>query len=220
MDESESKTRVVIADDHPIFRKGLREVIQEDPSLLLVGEADEGLAAFGLLQTLKPDVAVLDIGMPKMDGFRLAHEVRALELPVAIVFLTMYKEEDAFTRALDLGVKGYVLKDSAAADIVNAIKSVVAGGHYISPTISSFLVTRSERAAALVSRSGLDSLTPTERRVLKLIAEKKTSKEIGGELFVSPRTIDNHRANICLKLGLHGSNALLKFALEHRSELS
>ena len=96
MDEAETKIRVVIADDHPIFRKGLREVIQEGPSLLLVGEADEGLAAFGLLQTLKPDVAVLDIGMPKMDGFTLAREVRTLELPVAIIFLTMYKEEDAF----------------------------------------------------------------------------------------------------------------------------
>ena len=116
-------------------------------------------------------------------------------------------------------MKGYVLKDSAAADIVNTITSVAAGRHYISPTISSYLVSRSERAAALVSSSGLDSLTRTERRILRLIAEKKTSKEIGSELFVSPRTIDNHRANICLKLGLHGSNALLKFALEHRSEL-
>ena len=220
MDETETKIRVVIADDHPIFRKGLRELIEDDPGILVVGEAEDGAAAFDRLQTLKPDVAVLDIGMPKKDGFQLAREVRAAELPVAIIFLTMYKEEDALNRALDLGVKGYVLKDSAAADIVEAIKSVVAGRHYISPSISSYLVTRSARAAEPAGKSWLRSLTPTERRILKLIAEKKTSKEIGSELFVSSRTVDNHRASICLKLDLHGSNALLKFALEHKSELT
>jgi DNA-binding NarL/FixJ family response regulator len=220
MDETETKIRVVIADDHPIFRKGLREVIEDDPGLLVVGEAEDGAAAFDRLRMLKPDVAVLDIGMPKMDGFTLAREVRASDLSVAIIFLTMYKEEDALNRALDLGVMGYVLKDSAAADIVEGIKSVAAGRHYISPSISSYLVTRSARPAELEGRSGLRSLTPTERRILKLVAEKKTSKEIGRELFVSPRTIDNHRASICLKLDIHGSNALLKFALEHKSELT
>lgn len=220
MDAMDPKVRVIIADDHPIFRKGLREVIEDDPGLVLVGEAADGAAAFERIQTLKPDVAVLDIGMPKQDGFALARAVRELDLPVAIVFLTMYKEEDVFNRALNLGVKGYVLKDSAAAEIVNGIKVVAAGGHYISPLMSSYLVTRSARAADLVSETGLGSLTRTERRILKLIAETKTSKEIGHELFVSPRTVDNHRANICLKLNLHGSNALLKFALEHRSELS
>lgn len=219
MDEVESKVRVVIADDHPIFRKGLREVIEDDPCLSVIGEAEDGAAAFACLQTLKPDVAVLDIAMPKRDGFALAREVQALQLPVRIIFLTMYKEEEAFNRALDLGVKGYVLKDSAAADIVSSIKTVAAGQHYISPAISSYLVTRSARAAALDQKSGLHSLTPTERRILKLIAEKQTSKEIGRQLFISSRTVDNHRANICLKLDLHGSNALLKFALEHKSEL-
>ena len=220
MDETETKIRVVIADDHPIFRKGLREVIEDDPGLLVVGEAEDGAAAFDRLQMLKPDVAVLDIGMPKKDGFTLAREVRASDLPVSIIFLTMYKEEDALNRALDLGVKGYVLKDSAAADIVEGIKSVAAGRHYISPSISSYLVTRSARAAELEGGAWLGSLTPAERRILNLIAEKKTSREIGSELFISPRTVDNHRASICLKLGLHGSNALLKFALEHKSELS
>ena len=220
MDGMATKVRVIIADDHPIFRQGLREVIEDDPDLILVGEAADGAAAFERIQTLKPDVAVLDIGMPKQDGFALARAVRERDLAVTIVFLTMYKEEDALNRALDLGVKGYVLKDSAAAEIVNAIKAVAAGGHYISPAVSSYLVARSARVAASVSGTGLDSLTRTERRILTLIAHKKTSKEIGHELFVSPRTVDNHRANICLKLDLHGSNALLKFALDHKSELS
>jgi len=210
----------MIADDHPIFRKGLREVIEDDPGLDLVAEAADGAAAFECVQTLRPDVAVMDIGMPKQDGFAVARAARELALPVAIVFLTMYKEEDVFNRALNLGVKGYVLKDSAAAEIVDGIKAVAAGGHYISPIVSSYLVTRSARAADLANGTGLGSLTRTERRILKLIADTKSSKEIGHELFVSPRTVDNHRANICLKLNLHGSNALLKFALEHKSELS
>jgi len=219
-DAMAARIRVIIADDHPIFRQGLREVIEEDPELMLVGEAADGAAAFERIQTLEPDVAVLDIGMPKQDGFTLARLVRERELAVKIVFLTMYKEEDALNRALDLGVRGYVLKDGAAAEIVNGIKAVAAGAHYISPAVSSYLVARSARAAEPASGTGLDSLTRTERRILTLIAHKKTSKEIGQELFISPRTVDNHRANICLKLDLHGSNALLKFALDHKSELS
>src|SRR6185503_3166853 len=145
---------------------------------------------------------------------------RNMKLPVRIVFLTMLREEDAFNRAVDLGVNGYVLKDSAVIDIVNAIRVVSAGGHYISPAISSFLINRTARRSRLVDeRPGLEQLTPTERRVLRMIAEKKTSREIGAELFISPRTVDSHRNNICAKLDLHGSNALLKFALEHKGEI-
>jgi DNA-binding NarL/FixJ family response regulator len=220
MAEEVARIRVVIADDHPIFRKGLREILEEDRELVVVGEAADGAAALGALRSLDPQVAVVDIEMPKVNGFGLAEAVRAERLPVAIVFLTMYREEDAFNRALDIGVKGYVLKDSAVVDVVSAIKTVAAGQHYISPSISSFLVNRAARGSDLARRQpGLHRLTPMERRVLKLIAEKKTSKEISAELFVSPRTVDNHRNNICSKLDLHGSNALLKFALEHKSEL-
>ncbi|MBA3632062.1 MAG: response regulator transcription factor [Acidobacteria bacterium] len=219
--ETENKIRVFIADDHPIYRKGLREVIEDDAELVIVGEADDGEAAFEQIQSLAPEVAVLDIGMPKMNGFAVAEEVRALKIPAKIIFLTMYKERDAFNRALDLGVKGYLLKDSAANEIVGGIKAVAGGGHYISPAISSFLVNRLAQADLLVvAHPGLQTLTPTENRILRLIAEKKTSKEIADGLFVSPRTVDNHRANICQKLDLRGGNALLKFALEHKSELS
>jgi len=218
--ETESKIRVIIADDHPIFLKGLREVIEEDQELIVVGEAAEGAAALGCLQSLSPQVAVIDIDMPKMNGFAIAEASRDLKLPVGIIFLTMHRGEDAFNRALDLGVKGYVLKDSAVLDIVNGIKTVASGRHYISPSISSFLVNRTARGAELAQQKpGIHQLTQMERRILKLIAEKKTSKEIASALFISPRTVDNHRNNICAKLDLHGSNALLKFALEHKSEL-
>jgi len=218
--ETENRIRVVIADDHPIFRKGLRETMEEEEDLLVVGESGDGKAALDLLQSLQPQVAVVDIDMPRKNGFVLAEEVRDLKLPVRIIFLTMLREEDAFNRAVDLGVSGYVLKDSAVIEIVNAIKAVAAGGHYVSPSISSFLINRTARRTRLVDeRPGIEKLTRTERRVLQLIAEKKTSKEIGSELFISPRTVDSHRNNICAKLDLHGSNALLKFALEHKLEI-
>lgn len=213
--------RIVIADDHPIVRRGLRQAIESDEKLKVVAEADDGEAALRQIQELRPDVAVLDVEMPKLDGFGVARAVIGQRLAVEIIFLTMHKDEDIFNAAMDAGVKGYVLKDSAVSDIGGSIRAVSAGQSYISPQLSTYLLQRGRRAASLVrQRPALSQLTPTERRILKLIAENKTSREIAGELFVSPRTVENHRANICAKLELHGAHALLKFALEHRSELS
>jgi len=211
--------RVVIADDHPVFRQGLRQAIESDRHIQVIGEAADGEAAIALLRALDPDVVVLDIGMPKSNGFAVARAMREGGLRSQSIFLTMYDEEDAFNQAMDMGVKGYILKDSAVTDIVAGIKAVATGEHYISPALSSYLLNRATRASSLRSqKTGLDLLTEAERRILKLIAEQKTSKQIAAELFISPRTVDNHRANICEKLQIHGSNALLKFALEHRSE--
>ena len=141
-------------------------------------------------------------------------------LTVEVVFLTMHSEEEIFQAAMDLGVKGYVLKDSAVTDIVQSIKTVAAGRPYLSPALSALLLHRRRRADELdQAQPGLHDLSPMERRVLKLIAEDKTSREIAEELFISPRTVETHRSNICKKLNLHGSLALIKFALTHKSEL-
>lgn len=215
------KLKVLIADDHPIFRRGLLEVIETDAALLVVGEAGDGATALEQMEQLRPDVAVLDIDMPELNGFELVKEIRRKNLPVKIVFLTMHKDEDLFNEALRLGVRGYVLKDSAADEVVASIRAVAGGQHYISPAISTYLVRRSERAAAFAQETtGLTALTPAELRVLKLIAANKTSREIAAQLFLSYRTVENHRANICQKLGLRGSHALVKFALEHKSQIS
>lgn len=216
----EVELKVLIADDHPVFRRGLREVIEEDAGLLVVGEAGDGVAAIKLVEDLRPDVAVLDIDMPGMNGFESAKEIKRRNLPVEIVFLTMHKDERMLIEALDAGVRGYVLKDSAVADIAACIRAVARGEHYLSQTLSNLLVNRSLRQTSFdKENAGLRGLTPTERRVLALISENKTSKEIAAELFISHRTVDNHRTNICHKLNLTGSHALLKFALEHRSQL-
>jgi two-component system, NarL family, response regulator DegU len=218
---NDENIRVVIADDHPIFRKGLLQVIQMEPDVEVVGEAGDGKQALEQIEGLKPEVAVLDIDMPGKSGFKLAEEIGERKLAVKIIFLTMYKEENAFNRALDLGVKGYLLKDSAVTDIVAGIRAVARGEHFISPAISSYLINRSGRATRLEEQKpGLKDLTPMERRILKSIVENKTSKQIAEELFISARTVDNHRTNIATKLDLHGSHALLKFAFDHKSELT
>ena len=217
----ESAVEILIADDHPIVRQGLRQTVESGGGLRVVAEAGDGQEALAKIKELRPHVAVLDIQMPVLDGFGVARAVRGEGLPVELVFLTVYRDEDIFNAALDLGVRGYVLKDSAVSDIVACVRAVAAGQHYASPALTSHLVNRSRRAAALVGeRPGLAALTPTERQVLRLIADYKTSKEIASELFVSPRTVETHRNNICQKLDLHGSHALMKFALAHKSELS
>lgn len=211
---------LLIADDHPLLRAGLRQVIATDPRLQIIAEAADGATALELLTTHQPDVAVLDIEMPNLTGFALLRELRAQRLTTAVVFLTMYHEEEMFNEALDLGALGYVLKDSATTDITAAIRAVAAGQPFISPAISAYLFNRATRSTTLTQQlPGLNDLTPTERRVLKLIAENKTSKEIAAELFISYRTVENHRANICQKLDLKGSHSLLKFAFDHKSEL-
>jgi DNA-binding NarL/FixJ family response regulator len=215
-----AKIKVLIVDDHPLFRRGLRQVVEGDPRFELVGEAGDGETALQLIEAKKPDVAALDVNLPGHSGLEIARKLQAKRSPTRIIILTMYKEEETFNRAMDLCVKGFVLKENAVEDILNGIASVAKGEHYLSPSISGYLVRRRGRAESLAAeKPGLDNLTKAERRILKLIADKKTSRQIAAELFISPRTVEAHRANISAKLELHGSHSLLHFALENRAAL-
>jgi DNA-binding NarL/FixJ family response regulator len=212
--------RILIADDHPVFRQGLRQIIETDPQLKVSAEAADGEQALARLQDTPVDVAMLDLTMPLKDGFAVARAARELRLAVPLVFLTMHKDEHYLHAALDLGVRGYVLKDSAITEIVSCLKAVVAGQDYISPALSSYLIRRSNRAASLAAaKPALEQLTPAERHILKLIAEGQTSRIIAAELGIGIRTVEHHRNNITTKLELHGSHALIKFALQHQAEL-
>lgn len=212
--------RIVIADDHPIFRRGLRTVVESDPLLKVVAEADDGESALARIVELQPDVAVLDINMPPPDGLAVARRLREGRVAAEVVFLTMHSDEALLDAALDLGVKGFVVKDGAAGEVVGCVKAVAAGRSFFSPTLSGHLLARRERAESPVEQtSAVSGLTAAERRVLRLLAESKTSQEIAGELFLSVRTVEHHRSNICAKLGLTGRNALLTFALTHKAEL-
>jgi DNA-binding NarL/FixJ family response regulator len=212
--------RIVIADDHPIVRKGLRQVIEEEPGLKVVAEAGDGETGLELIQKLQPQIAVLDLEMPNLGGFAVAQEIRKSNLIIEIIFLTIHSEVDLLHRAMDLGGKGYILKESALIDIVNGIKSVALGRAFVSPSMTPALLSRLTRAQALEkAMPGLAELTPSERVILSMVAAGKPTNVIAAELHIHPRTVDTHRANISQKLHLNGANSLLRFALEHRSEL-
>lgn len=211
---------VLIADDHPIFRTGLREVLSEDAAIKLVAETADGQTALQRIRELKPQVAVLDMDMPGMNGLQIARKVLDLKLPVALVILTLYKEERVFNEAIDAGVLGYVLKENAANDLLSCVHAVARGEAFISPSLSSLLLGRNTRARQLLEeKPELEKLSPAERRILKLIAEDLTSKEIGERLEISSHTVENHRANISEKLRLRGSHSLLKFAFANKDRL-
>jgi two-component system, NarL family, response regulator DegU len=215
-----NEIRVLIADDHPIFRQGLRLTIEAQRDLTVVAEASDGAQVIERLQQGDVTVAVLDVTMPVMDGFAVAREARERRLTAALVFLTMHKDEHYLNAALDLGVPGYVLKDNATTEIVDCVRAVAGGGEYISPTLSSFLLRRRVRATSLASQKpALDQLTPTERRVLRLVADGLTSREIAGQMGIGVRTVEHHRYNLAVKLELRGSHALVKFAVKHQSDL-
>ena len=215
-----SEIRILIADDHPIFRQGLRLIIEAERDLTVVAEAADGGQAIERLQDGDVTVAVLDVTMPVKDGFAVAREVRDRRLSTALVFLTMHKDEHYLNAALDLDVRGYVLKDNATTEIVDCVRAVAAGAEYISPTLSSFLIRRRTRATSLVEQKpALEQLTPAERRILRSIADGLTSREIAEQLGIGVRTVEHHRNNVAVKLELRGSHALTKFALKHQSDL-
>jgi len=212
--------RILIADDHPIMRQGLKQIIEIEPHLKVVGEAANGSEALAMIEELLPDAAILDVDMPHQDGFQVARSLIANKNPAAIIFLTMHSEEQMFHAALDLGAKGYVLKDSAIDEIVTAINEVVAGRAFTSLPMTSYFTRRQNyNNVPDEQQLGLRQLTPTEYRILKLLADYKTNKDIAEELSVSPRTVETHRARICQKLNLQGSHALMKFAVQYKSLL-
>lgn len=211
-----TEINVVIADDHPVVRQGLQQAIENATGMKVVAEASDGQEALTQLRQLRPDVAVLDIDMPLMDGFRVAQAVLDEALPVKVIFLTVHSEESFLKKALSVGAHGYLSKESPLAEVVVAINTVNSGQDYVSPLMTRHIIN-SRRLPE--QGMGLASLTPAERKVLKLIAEYKTTKEISADLSISTRTVETHRANICHKLALHGSHALMKFAVTHQADL-
>jgi DNA-binding NarL/FixJ family response regulator len=196
-----AEIRVLLVDDHPIVRHGVRQAIESDRSVKVVAEAGDGRQALELIKQLKPEIVVLDIDMPELDGLGVARAITEEKLGVKVIFLTIHREENMFDNAIGLDVKGYVLKDSAISDILSCVKAVAAGQSFTSPALTTYLLGRKRRASSFEKeQTGLQSLTPTERRVLILIADYKTTKEIAEEMFISPRTVDTHRTNICHKL--------------------
>jgi len=206
---------IILADDHVLVRQGLRRILEGMPELEVVGEANDGLELLALLDSLVPDIVILDIFMPNLRGIEAIYEIKKIRPEVKILILTMHKDKEYLYLALSAGAKGYLLKEDADKELFSAIEKVRQGKTYISPHFSEEIVDD----LVQVGRGGaktvfeVDPLTPREREVLKLIAEGKSSKEIAQLLFISVLTANNHRANIMGKLGLNKATDLVKYAI-------
>ncbi len=212
--------RVIFVDDHPIVRKGMIQIIAADDELEVVAEAASADEALTALEETEVDVAVVDFDMPGHNGLQLASKLFDRDPPLPVVILTMHDNEQIFNEAIDRGIHAYLLKDEAVESIPEGIKSAARGDFYVSPSLSKHIARRARRSNEFRrENSGLGALTPTERIVLKKVAENKSSKEIAAEMGVSYRTITTHRNNISHKLGLTGNHPLINFALANKSAI-
>lgn len=209
--------RILLADDHTVMRRGLRLLLESQSEFVVVAEAADGRQAVEQAEAFKPDVAVLDIGMPNLSGIEAAQRITSLLPQTAIVILSMHSDESYVLRALKAGAKGYLLKDSAEGDLMDAIRAVHQGKAFFSPEISNMLVE--DYVRELRSRSAEDSydlLTSREREILQMLAEGKSNKEIAAILNLSLYTVETHRRNLQDKLNLHSVAELILYAVRKR----
>lgn len=211
---------IFLADDHPLFREGLVKTIQTEPRFKVIGTADCGDKAIEFIRTKKPEIAILDISMPGKSGLEVAKFIKAEELQTHPIILTMYNDEEYLDEALENGVPGYLLKSSTATEVIECINIILNGGYFISKELrDSLMGQKKNKNSSIDVDATFKKLTKTELHILKLLSENKTSTQIAKELFVSFRTIQNHRANISMKLGIKGYNKLLFFAIENKDRL-
>jgi len=210
-------TRVLLADDHAVVRKGLRFLLSRSPDMEVVGEAADGREAVRLAEEVKPDVIVMDIAMPQLNGIEATARIIKRNPGVGVVILSMYSDEEYLVRALTAGAKGYLLKDSAEADLVQAIRAVARGRPFFSPSIARTLL---EDYVRHLQQRGLtdsyDLLTDREKEVLQLLAEGKSNKEVASLLDLSLYTVETHRANLMQKLGLHDTAEIVLYAVRKK----
>lgn len=208
-------TRLIVADDHPILRAGLVQIINHIDGFHIVGQADNGIKALELIRQEKPDIALLDIRMPGLSGIRIMEKMVEEGLSSKVLLLTMHKNTNYLFKAVSLGVKGFLLKNSTSEELAEALLVISSGGTYISKTMKS-AISHNNFIDCELSIQSINSLTSTERKILKLISRWKSNKEISEELFISPRTVGNHRTNVATKLNLKGIHGIIRFAIENQ----
>jgi DNA-binding NarL/FixJ family response regulator len=209
------KTRVVIAEDHTILREGLRALLSSDPVFEIVGEAADGREAIQCVERLKPELVLMDLSMPRMNGMDAIREIKRRSSSTKILVLTVHRAEEYILATLKAGADGYMLKDSTQSELMMAVKSVLSGKHFISPGISERVIEGYlDGRKILKTRTSWDTLTHREREILKLIGEGYKNKKIADLLCISVKTVEKHRANLMQKLDLHSTSALTTLALE------
>jgi two-component system, NarL family, response regulator NreC len=208
------KLRILLADDHIVMRTGLRALLERQPNLEVVGESENGREAIELVTSLKPDVVVMDVGMPVLNGIEATKTIVTQHPTTAVVILSMYVDEAYIMRALKAGARAYLLKDSAPADLIGAIQAVSQNKSFFSPKVSRILAE--DYVRVLKQKGAVDSydlLTSREREILQLIAEGKANKEVAAALNISPYTVETHRSHILEKLNLHNPAELILYAV-------
>ena len=205
--------RILLADDHAIVRRGIRGLLT-DADLTVVAEAEDGLSAVQLCEELQPDIMILDIGMPKLNGIEVAFRANKLEHPPAVIILSMYSDESYVMSALEAGVRAYLLKNAADDDLLPSIRAVAAGKPFFSPAVAGLLVEDYvRRLHANGLRDSFHLLTARETEVLQLLAEGRSNKEVAAELKIGLSTVETHRGNLMQKLNLHNTAEIVLYAV-------
>jgi two-component system response regulator NreC len=210
----EKVVRLLLVDDHPIIRSGLRMLFQAEPSLTIVGEADSGAAAIAMVEKLHPDVVIMDVAMPGMNGIEATRRIKAASPETAVLALTMHEDEQYFFEMLNAGASGYIPKRAAPDDLVSAIKVVAEGNVFLYASLARFLIRDMADRAEAEPETGADVLTAREREVLTLIADGNTNREIADTLVISVKTVERHRENIMAKLDIHNRVELVRYAIK------
>jgi two-component system response regulator NreC len=210
------KIRVLIADDHTILRDGIRSLLEDEPDMQVIGEAEDGISAVKMACQLEPDVVLMDIAMPLLNGLEATRQIKRSAPQVRVLVLTMHENEEYIRQVLASGAMGYILKDAAARDLLGAIRSVHRGEAVLSPAITRLVIEDYLRWGDLQPGQEENGLSPREREVLQLIAEGYTNRQIAEILTVSIKTVQAHRSNLMSKLDLHDRGELIKYAIQKK----
>jgi two-component system response regulator NreC len=212
-----SRIRILLADDHTLFRQGVRTLLASETDMEVVGEAPDGSAAAERAAELKPDVVLLDIGMPGLSSFETTRQIKRNRPETKVVFLTMYDDEDYLVEGMEVGANGYVLKDSPAPQLIAAVRDVYRGGSYLSPRMLSQLVDDFRTRVKTTDRMPrFATLTPREKEVLKMLAEGNSVKEVATQLNLSVKTVEAHKFNLMRKLDIHNKAHLVQYAIQKK----